>query len=70
MHLEAKRELTVHWQGGGERRFARGERIHTESSHKYTRQGFIDMLQLAGFSAVQTWSDPDNWFMVCHAQAA
>ena len=70
MHLEARRELTVHWQDGGERRFARGERIHTESSHKYTRKGFIEMLQLAGFGAVQTWTDPDDWFMVCHAQAA
>ncbi|GAC1316751.1 MAG: L-histidine N(alpha)-methyltransferase [Collimonas sp.] len=70
MHLEARNELTVHWQNGGVRRFARGERIHTESSYKYTREGFVDMLQQAGFGAVQTWCDPNNWFMVCHAQVA
>jgi len=70
MHLEARNELTVHWQNGGMRHFARGERIHTESSYKYTREGFVDMLQQAGFGAVQTWSDPNDWFMVCHAQVA
>ncbi|SDY27717.1 dimethylhistidine N-methyltransferase [Collimonas sp. OK242] len=70
MHLEARNELTVHWQNGGMRRFARGERIHTESSYKYTREGFVDMLQQAGYGAVQTWCDPNNWFMVCHAQVA
>ncbi|SFB34287.1 dimethylhistidine N-methyltransferase [Collimonas sp. OK607] len=70
MHLEARKELTVHWQNGGLRRFGKGERIHTESSYKYTREGFVDMLQQAGFGAVQTWCDPNNWFMVCHAQVA
>ncbi|WP_211466271.1 L-histidine N(alpha)-methyltransferase [Collimonas silvisoli] len=70
MHLEARDELTVHWQQGGMRHFARGETIHTESSYKYTRQGFIEMLQQTGFGKVQTWCDPHNWFMVCHAQAA
>ncbi|HWW03665.1 L-histidine N(alpha)-methyltransferase [Collimonas sp.] len=70
MHLEARHELAVHWRHGGMRCFARGESIHTESSYKYTRQGFIDMLQQAGFGKVQTWFDPHNWFMVCHAQAA
>lgn len=70
MHLEARKEITVYWQNGGVRHFAPGERIHTESSYKYTREGFVDMLQQAGFGAVQTWSDPNNWFMVCHAQVA
>ncbi|AIY42395.1 ABC transporter ATP-binding protein [Collimonas arenae] len=70
MHLEAREDLIVHWRQGGIRRFAQGERIHTESSYKYTRQGFIDMLQQAGFGKVQTWSDERNWFMVCHAQVA
>jgi dimethylhistidine N-methyltransferase len=70
MHLEARQDLTVHWQHGGMRRFAQGERIHTESSYKYTEQGFIDILQQAGFGKVQTWCDERNWFMVCHAQVA
>lgn len=70
MHLEARQDLVVHWQDGGMRRFAQGERIHTESSYKYTEQGFIDLLQQAGFGKVQTWSDERNWFMVCHARIA
>jgi dimethylhistidine N-methyltransferase len=70
MHLEARDDVTVHWQNGGIRRFARGERIHTESSYKYTQQGFIELLQQAGFGQVQTWSDPRKWFMVCHAHPA
>ncbi|AMP04363.1 L-histidine N(alpha)-methyltransferase [Collimonas pratensis] len=70
MHLEARQDLVVHWQDGGMRRFAQGESIHTESSYKYTEQGFIDLLQQAGFGKVQTWSDEHNWFMVCHARIA
>lgn len=70
MHLEARQDLTVHWQDGGLRRFALGESIHTESSYKYTEQGFIDLLQQAGFGKVQTWTDERNWFMVCHARLA
>lgn len=68
MHLEAKRDVTVRWKNAGIRRFVSGERIHTESSYKYTQQGFIALLQQAGFSNIQTWCDPHDWFMVCHAQ--
>ncbi|MEC4721175.1 L-histidine N(alpha)-methyltransferase [Noviherbaspirillum sp. CPCC 100848] len=67
MHLEARRDLTVRW-AGGERRFGQGERIHTENSYKYTRQGFLQMLERAGFGAVRTWSDAQGWFLVCHAR--
>jgi dimethylhistidine N-methyltransferase len=68
MHLEAKSNHAVRWQGG-QRRFERGERIHTENSYKYTPQRFIELLQEAGFGKVRTWTDPKQWFMVCHAQA-
>ncbi|KAF3998235.1 L-histidine N(alpha)-methyltransferase [Glaciimonas immobilis] len=68
MHLEAKREVTVRWKNGGLRHFRSGERIHTESSYKYTRQSFIALLQQAGFRQINTWCDPHEWFMVCHAQ--
>jgi dimethylhistidine N-methyltransferase len=68
MHLEAKSNLTVRWQGG-QRRFERGERIHTESSYKYTQAGFIKLLEQAGFREARVWTDPRGWFMVCHAQA-
>ncbi|RBA25545.1 L-histidine N(alpha)-methyltransferase [Herminiimonas fonticola] len=69
MHLEALSDQTVRWPNGV-RRFERGERIHTENSYKYTRQSFISLLTEAGFENVTTWTDPQQWFMVCHARAA
>ena len=69
VHLEARNDTIVHWQNGGIRHFLQGERIHTGSSYKYTRQDFIDLLQQAGYDQVQTWCDPQEWFMVCHARA-
>ncbi|MHB1238640.1 MAG: L-histidine N(alpha)-methyltransferase, partial [Gallionella sp.] len=68
MYLEARHVVTVKWPGG-ERRFQHGERIHTENSYKYTPDNFVQLLQQAGFKVTRTWSDPDNWFMVCHARA-
>jgi dimethylhistidine N-methyltransferase len=68
MHLEARRELTVHWRGG-QRRFREGERIHTESSYKYTQESFHALLEQAGFSVAQSWMDERRWFMVSFAQA-
>jgi len=67
MHLEAREELTVSWRGG-RRPFARGERIHTEDSYKYTQAGFVGLLEQAGFSATRIWTDPANWFAVIHAR--
>jgi dimethylhistidine N-methyltransferase len=68
MHLRARHALTVTWPDG-ERRFAQGESIHTENSYKYTQQGFLGLLAKAGFGNPHVWTDPDNWFMVCHAHA-
>lgn len=69
MHLEAASDQTVRWPNGV-RRFEHGERIHTENSYKYTHQSFISLLTEAGFKNVTTWTDPQQWFMVCHAHAA
>jgi len=69
MHLEARATMTVRW-ADGERHFARGERIHTEDSYKYTRQSFVSLLERAGFATVQVWTDPSNWFAVIHARVA
>jgi dimethylhistidine N-methyltransferase len=68
MHLEAGKDLLVQWEGG-ERHFRKGQWIHTENSCKYTREGFLTMLERAGFSEIHAWTDPQNWFMVCHAKA-
>jgi dimethylhistidine N-methyltransferase len=67
MHLEARRDVVVRWQGG-ERRFGEGERIHTENSYKYTPDGFAGLLRQAGYQPAHVWTDERDWFMVCHAR--
>jgi dimethylhistidine N-methyltransferase len=61
MHLEARRALEVRWPGGG-RRFAAGERIHTENSCKYTPERFGALLQAAGYRGIRHWTDERGWF--------
>jgi dimethylhistidine N-methyltransferase len=68
MHLQARRDVTVHWPGGT-RAFAAGERIHTENSYKYTEEKFVELLNACGFGQVQCWTDADRQFLVCHAHA-
>lgn len=67
MHLEARADVEVHWPGGG-RRFDQDERIHTENSYKYPLRVFTDMLERAGFSQAQAWTDDRGWFAVVHAR--
>lgn len=67
MHLEAMADFDVHWPGGG-RRFDQGERIHTENSYKYPLRVFTDMLEHAGFTQAQAWTDDRGWFAVVHAR--
>ena len=68
MHVEARATVTVAWPGG-QRRFAAGERIHTENSCKYTVERFAALLEEAGFSAPLHWSDANRWFAVFWAAA-
>ncbi|MFI5446681.1 L-histidine N(alpha)-methyltransferase [Polaromonas sp. UC242_47] len=63
MHLQAQRNLTVRWPGG-ERVFRGGERIHTESSYKYTVASMSALLRRAGFTRISYWTDPEDWFAV------
>ncbi len=67
MHLEARLPLLVQWPGG-ERRFAAGERIHTENSYKWEPADFEALLRAAGFAQVQGWTDPQGWFSVMLAR--
>jgi dimethylhistidine N-methyltransferase len=41
-----------------------GERIHTENSHKYTRESFDALAAEAGFRPYQYWTDADGLFSV------
>jgi dimethylhistidine N-methyltransferase len=67
MHLEASRDQTVDLGAGLTRRFAQGERIHTENSYKYAAAEFEALLRAAGFSAIRRWSAPDDAYFVFHA---
>ena len=67
MHLEARAPLLVRWPGG-ERRFAAGERIHTENSYKWHAADFEALLRDAGFAQVQGWTDVQGWFSVMLAR--
>ena len=50
-------------------RFAEGERIHTENSHKYTIDGFARFAAEAGFTLRRAWTDPDDLFSVQYFEA-
>ena len=63
MHLEATASTIVRWPGH-ERSFVAGDRIHTENSYKYTLGSMTALLKQAGFSQVQHWTDPQDWFGV------
>lgn len=66
LYLEALEDLTVSWPGHS-RKFIKGERIHTENSHKYTIESIKTLLKNAGFDASQIWTDPKNYFAVIYA---
>jgi dimethylhistidine N-methyltransferase len=63
MHLESQRDQLVKIDGVP-RSFAVGERIHSESSYKYTRDDFVALLDEAGYHQTQVWSNAENAFWV------
>jgi dimethylhistidine N-methyltransferase len=67
MHLESLREQQVNL-GGPIRRFAKGERIHTENSYKYARTEFERLLRAAGFTKMDCWSTPEGGYHVFYAR--
>ena len=72
MRLVSLRDQTVRI-GDASRRFAEGEAIVTEHSHKYTIDGFAELLTSAGFAGdarLRHWTDERDWFGVFVAEAA
>ncbi|RYF29902.1 MAG: L-histidine N(alpha)-methyltransferase, partial [Comamonadaceae bacterium] len=63
MHLEARCNTTVRWQGS-ERSFVSGERILSECSYKYTLDRAKVLLDAVGFKSVRCWADSSAWFGV------
>jgi dimethylhistidine N-methyltransferase len=68
MQLFSRGEQTVR-VGGDAVRFADGERIITEYSHKHTLAGFAAMATEAGFSVRDVGTDAADWFSVQHLRA-
>ncbi|WP_105104133.1 L-histidine N(alpha)-methyltransferase [Microbulbifer pacificus] len=67
MHLVslAEQEVSV---SGRIFRFAEGETIHTENSHKYTLPGLQALLRDTGFSPEQYWTDQKHHYAIYYAQ--
>ncbi|SEI99428.1 ergothioneine biosynthesis protein EgtB [Pseudomonas sp. NFR16] len=54
MHLVSRHEQVVS-VAGHSFRFAAGERLHTENSHKFTVQSFTDLAARAGWTVSEHW---------------
>jgi dimethylhistidine N-methyltransferase len=69
MHLFSQSEQTVTIDGE-KFTFAEGESIHTESSFKYTYDGFAELAEAAGFTVEMVWTDPEQLFSVQYLTVA
>jgi dimethylhistidine N-methyltransferase len=63
MELVSQRDQVVQ-VGDARIPIARDEAITTEYSHKYSLEGFADMVAAAGFESQRVWTDPQGWFSV------
>jgi dimethylhistidine N-methyltransferase len=63
MHLVSSRPQSVR-VFGRDIQFLKGERIHTEHSHKYTIDGFQNLARKAGWKPVKVWTDREALFSV------
>jgi len=66
MHLESLRDQDIHL-GDATRRFAKGERIHSENSYKYAKPECEQLLGEAGFRQIDCWSAPGGGYHVFYA---
>jgi dimethylhistidine N-methyltransferase len=65
MHLRSLEQQTVHISGESFH-FTRGESIFTESSYKYTIEGFTALAAEAGYRQTHCWTDAQQLFAVLH----
>jgi uncharacterized SAM-dependent methyltransferase len=63
MHLVARQAQSVRL-ANHVFRFAAGESIHTESSHKYRPEHLRALAEAAGWQATTMWTDPGGKFSV------
>jgi dimethylhistidine N-methyltransferase len=68
MHLRSLRAQTVTIGDAGFE-FKADETIHTENSYKYSIVEFQELAARAGFTALHSWTDPDELFSVHYLRA-
>ena len=69
MHLEAVADVAFTLPTNGDTvRVRAGETIWTESSYKFTRDGFAETLHEAGFGSVRWFTDPEEMFALVLAR--
>ncbi len=69
MHLESTRDQHVRIAAAKlDVQFAKGERIHTENSYKFTDASIGILLREAGFEVERTWTDKRGWYSVTLAR--
>ena len=69
MHLVATTDQTIN-VAGQTHTLAAGESFYTETSHKYTIEGFAQLAQQAGWQLTQHWCDDETRFAVLLLKAA
>jgi dimethylhistidine N-methyltransferase len=63
MYLVSLARQTVR-VAGESLRFAEGDAVHTEDSHKYTIEGFTELAVEAGFAPRKSWTDERKLFAI------
>jgi dimethylhistidine N-methyltransferase len=69
MHLISQRDQTVHLDNTAII-FAKGETIWTESSYKFSLDGFEKMAAEVGWRVARVWTDDKQWFSVQYLVSA
>jgi dimethylhistidine N-methyltransferase len=69
MHLVSEQAQSVRCNGS-HIAFTEGESIHTESSYKYTVEGFAKLAARAGLALERSWLDGDELFSVHYLEPA
>ena len=69
MHLVSTQRQSVR-VNGAEITFDTGERLHTESSYKYSVDDFARLADSAGLAVRESWIDADQLFSVHYLTSA
>ncbi len=64
MHLKALKPVEVISGEGKTLKIEKDEMIHTENSHKFTKEGIMELAALTGFSVKDIYTDSNKWFSV------